>query len=320
MTRWLPGYKYRKKLTATASGTNATDYQVLWRVYYVAGTDATNQVFLNGKSKVDLSDVRFTLDDGYTTLPFWVEHPEITGNGFNVWVRIPSVATTGTGVYLYYGRDSVATASNGALTFPFFDDFEGSALDTGKWTQRPSTTSTIGSSLNRVRVTASSGEDKGINSIATFGQNYSFRGYGAFQHGTNLYPLVGFSGYSDSKKEVIYSDNTNFRIQSYDGTNNSVANILTKDTNYHIFEVFRNGSTSVIGYVGTSTNSVNTYLTNSNQYVVAGGQIGAEGLTTDITFDWILVRSYVATEPTCTVSGIEERNTLKPILQQGWRL
>lgn len=315
VVRWLPGYKYRKKLTATASGTTATDYQVMWRVYYVAGTDATNQVFIP-KCKTDLSDIRFTLDDGYSTLPFWIEHPAITGSGYNVWVKIPSVLTTGTAVYLYYGRDSVASGSDGVKTFDFFDDFEGSALSATKWLVNAGTLTVANSELTATRGTT----NIDAWNLSYFGQYYATRARLKTAHSGQNVSVECFYPSTDSNTMQINADisenNSGLpKYAFYDGSWHSASMTGWSAATYHILEFKRlaqfnwtvDGANLVqMSYAPTALGNVHYWI--------------RDDAAASIVTDWVMVRKCVATEPTCTVTGIEERNTLQPILQKGWRL
>ena len=324
MTRWLPGYKYRKKLTATASGSNATDYQVMWRVYYIAGTDATNQVFIP-KCKTDLSDIRFTLDDGYSTLPFWVESPAITGSGWNVWVKVPSILTTGTAVYLYYGRDSVASASDGNKCFDFFDDFEGSALDTTKWEKGTQyTVDSVSNSIIRGHDAASQVTSYLKSVAGIWSPGYAIRGRSMEEQTNKGTDILSFgspaSGDASSAGRYAYSDAKNYTYSKGSSAGTQVLN--SADTNYHIYDTcvaptvvncYDNG---VLIYTTTTANQIPTSTTMKVILFGANG-MGAGGGYNNA--DWILVRKYVATEPTCTVSGIEESYSIQPIIQKGWR-
>ena len=110
-------FKYRRKITITEqSGNDLTDYQV--RI----DLDATNfdfSHFLNeGK------DLRFT-DASKNLLPYWVEKMDIAAEKATIWVKVPSIpANSSASIYMYYGNDSLPSASDGEATFLFFDDFK----------------------------------------------------------------------------------------------------------------------------------------------------------------------------------------------------
>jgi len=70
------------------------------------------------------SDVRFTSADGTTLIPFWIESWNPVLGTASIWIKIPSIPSSGTTLYLYYGNPNAAMVSNGTATFDFFDDFD----------------------------------------------------------------------------------------------------------------------------------------------------------------------------------------------------
>jgi Domain of unknown function (DUF2341)/Kelch motif len=82
-----------------------------------------NSTFNFNDAKNDGSDIRLTASDGATLIPFWIEEWNF-GTQATIWVKVPSIPTSGTTVYLYYGNNAAPNAANGFNTFQFFDDFE----------------------------------------------------------------------------------------------------------------------------------------------------------------------------------------------------
>ena len=116
-TGWLdPAWGYRTQIVvANPAGSSLSNFQV--------------QVALNGsfnfaQAKSDGSDVRVTASDGVTSIPFWIESWNASNASAILWVQVPSIPSTGTTVYLYYGNPAASSASNGNATFNFFDDFQ----------------------------------------------------------------------------------------------------------------------------------------------------------------------------------------------------
>ena len=78
------------------------------------------------------SDIRFT-DSSGNELSYWIEQWSKVGYS-RVWVNVSSIASDSTTViYMYYNNPFASPKNNGTNTFPFFDDFNGDALDTSKW-------------------------------------------------------------------------------------------------------------------------------------------------------------------------------------------
>jgi len=65
----------------------------------------------------------------YDGQPYWIEHDENGNPQNNIWIK--GNWSGSTDFYVYYNGD--ISYSNGNDVFDFFDDFDGSSLDTGKW-------------------------------------------------------------------------------------------------------------------------------------------------------------------------------------------
>ena len=124
MAQWLTGWSYRKSHEIVGSTAGAqTNYQVLIIVHYESGTDYNDNtksppeghVYVDGKSRADFQDIRFTKDDGVTELDYWFENEETAeADGYGIfWVEVPSIPAspdTAT-IYVYYGNPTATTTS-----------------------------------------------------------------------------------------------------------------------------------------------------------------------------------------------------------------
>ncbi|MEM0243431.1 MAG: DUF2341 domain-containing protein [Candidatus Aenigmatarchaeota archaeon] len=91
------------------------------------------QISSGGKMRSDCGDIRFTDSDGTTLLNYWIESGCNTNNT-RIWIKVPNIpANSNKIIYLYYGNPSATSMSNGDLVFEFFDDFDGTSLNTSKW-------------------------------------------------------------------------------------------------------------------------------------------------------------------------------------------
>ena len=113
---WLDtSWQYRRAVTVANPGATAlTDHQVLITL---------DSSFNFAAARTDGSDIRLTSDDGTTLIPFWIERWDPGAQQASLWTKVPSITTSGTTVYLYYGNSAASSASDGSSTFPFFDDF-----------------------------------------------------------------------------------------------------------------------------------------------------------------------------------------------------
>lgn len=107
---YLLGWFYRKPISITNPGSALTDYQVLV-------TLDTTSLILAGNMQVDCDDIRLTDFDGTTLLDHWLESGCNSANT-KIWVKVPSIPTTGRTIYMDYGNSEVVTGSDFTTTFP----------------------------------------------------------------------------------------------------------------------------------------------------------------------------------------------------------
>ena len=113
---------YRQRVDVTNAGTAQTDFQV-------AITLNTSALVTAGKMQSDCDDIRVT-DVGGKVLSHWIETGTNACNTTTtaIWTKVPSISTTGTTVFLYYGNPSAVSTQNGDNVFLFFDDFPDQTL------------------------------------------------------------------------------------------------------------------------------------------------------------------------------------------------
>ncbi|MCK4567439.1 MAG: DUF2341 domain-containing protein, partial [Candidatus Thorarchaeota archaeon] len=144
---WLSGWEYRKSHNISGSIGAGTNYQVQIIVHYNTGIDSGQDVYCSGQCRTDFGDIRFTSSDGITELDYWLESTEASINA-TFWVEVDDNLDTNQTIFVYFGNAIAEIISNGANTFPFFDDFEGSSLDLAKWSiEIPDGTATISDSV-----------------------------------------------------------------------------------------------------------------------------------------------------------------------------
>ena len=91
-------WPYRRAVTVSnPCGEATTNYQVAVTL---------DSAFDFSHALSDGSDLRATDSDGATIIPFWIEAWDATAQTATIWVKIPSLPTDGTTIYLYYGNPS----------------------------------------------------------------------------------------------------------------------------------------------------------------------------------------------------------------------
>ncbi|MHA1972272.1 MAG: DUF2341 domain-containing protein [Candidatus Hodarchaeales archaeon] len=119
----IPSEWTYKKIVTLNPATEQPNYQVK--------VILTKDNFNYTTAKSDGSDIRFC-DLSYNPLSYWIESWNFNDKSI-IWVNIPS---SGTDRFLMYsGNLSAISESDGEATFPFFDGFAGTDIDTNKWTK-----------------------------------------------------------------------------------------------------------------------------------------------------------------------------------------
>jgi hypothetical protein len=150
---WL----YRKGHVIGNAAGAGTNYQMKITVYYGAGADSAGSVYLNNKCNTDFSDIRFLAADNTTVLDYWLESKTDSNNAI-FWVEVQDDITTNpTNIYVYYGNSGATSASNGANTFLFFDDFSGTL---SQWTIDPENTDAVAINSGALRHDPDSSQTK----------------------------------------------------------------------------------------------------------------------------------------------------------------
>ncbi|HEY2517376.1 MAG TPA: DUF2341 domain-containing protein [Polyangiaceae bacterium] len=97
--------------------------------------------------KSDCSDLSAYDADHTTPLPYWVSTNECNAALTKVFVKVPSIPAGGAArIYLRFGAPPALTPDPDSL-FPFFDGFDGTQIDTTKWTHYGDGTATVASGL-----------------------------------------------------------------------------------------------------------------------------------------------------------------------------
>lgn len=319
----MGAWEYRKEITINNTGSNLTNYQMMFTVNRSAGTDSGSTVYLNGKCESDYDDIRFTTSDENTLCDYWIESNSSTVA--TIWVEVPSIpnstaygSTTG---YLYYGNAWASAVSNGTNTFDFFDDFDGDALNTDIWYKSTNvpTTETVSGSVYTVHNTNTDPRgiygktDFGTNTairalVRTVGYNYPFFGYDKRLGGTYKFVLMITA---ETPSPGNFRDALVTRDTGEIYTSNPA---FTKSDDWFVYDILRNG---VTGYA--SLYREGSLVVTTNQYVPSASLPVSIATQYDdaweyINCDWILVRKYTATAPTVSAWGIEEDSTSRYII------
>lgn len=297
-------YTYKKKITITGQSGAGTDYQVLLSVGESSGSSGAN-FHLEGNSlkfpttKNDGGDIKFFASDESTVLKFWVEG--VSGTTPNriakIWVKVAADLGSNKDIYIYYGDSGASNLSNGDDTFIFFDDFEGTSIDTGKWNVDNSTGFSVSSSsLNGTDTTGRLRSKTNVgngNEIITKYKRTSLNtnGYsviGAYISDSNCFGLL------DHPTTAYIRNDSNWIQQSKELANNVDLYASMKvyaSTVYSVVYKYSDMSTDL--GIGSLSNTI------SSEPITIGTRYdnGGTGQSYNAYWDFIFLKKNQATEP-----------------------
>jgi len=304
---WNSSWLYVRPITLTGNSSAMVDYQVFINITNTTNMNSTGQ------------DVRFTYDDNSTVLYYWIEN-NTQASWFGVWVK-----TNQTLMNMWYGNPSAVNTSNGITTFPFFDDFAGTSLDTNKWTINAVNTITY-SVNNYFRVT-----DATTGTWATFAQLGS-------QHQAKWSPTTNFSvEYKSTINNTVgaamgqggiglMNASSNYtlisgaqsdghgvsilnQIAGSNGTADIITNMISDVTlNVRYFKLVKIGTTYQSWYRNTTTQNWVSWINGTSGStpvlaLIAGRSTNAYPTYTQV--ENLIVKQYMATPPTVTIGDVE---------------
>ena len=311
-------WKYRIPITITNSGQNLTDYQVNITI-------DTKSLITQGKMRSDCGDIRF-FDENGNYIPYWIESGCNTTQTV-IWIKVPYIPANGqTTVYMYYGNPQADSESNGTKVFEFFDDFEGTDLDTGKWTIESHTSNWGYSVENGYLKLYTNGHVEWWESdcwtspcreffaiYAPYTENYLFE---AEVLDSNLYSSdsshVAIIGYQDENNVYFWGP---YHWTSFSWGNNK--NRAEKVENDHGKGVYCENKTQFPMVFGIRRDGTTTYIYRNRELKdtdVSTINWNKVGFTLKdwlspygiyAKFDWALIRKYTDPEPTVTMEDEE---------------
>ncbi len=303
-SKWLSNYVNRKKMKITGSIDGVqTNYQMKLTVHKGNGTDYGADVYLGNKVKDDFSDVRFTKSDGSTLLDYWLEscNPGISAV---IWVEVDLIPAppAAASYYIYYSNASAKSASNGEVTFPFFDDFNNESIDDNKWNIFQGTP--VEESGNLTCYGRSPNYDVILGKVP-FGYGYGVHARVYFTGGGNC--QIGMCATHEMQWYANIPLNGNIFMFIHGGTGGETwPSVGTYDTNWHYPIINRYSSTLLRLYDGTSllsTETATARIPNGNDLVVRTLTVAPNSTTVT---DWVFVSKCTANEPIFSSWGIEE--------------
>jgi Domain of unknown function (DUF2341). len=290
------------------SSTNLTGYQMKLILSNASGINAGNIIYTNGATQFDWRDIKFNwtvnTTDQNIDCPYWLETKNQTASTITVYVRVPHIYTNNTsGLKFFYNDSSATSNSNGANTFPFFDDFTTSGLNS-TWVQNGTGTVTAGGGT----CTILGGDIHIRSSTASFGTNQmlltrmqtnkwgattgliqgGFNYYGGSDSNENYYTQVNFAHISSSLTRTIA------QATGGSSTYTQVATGAWNNTSYHRLELIRTDASSILYTDDTYRSTLTGYYPTVALYPYYRCYYSNDS----VVVDYVAVRQYTGTPPT----------------------
>jgi hypothetical protein len=302
----LAGYTYRKPVSITNANSALSDYQVQLNL-------DTASLITGGKMKSDCGDMRFSAD-GATQLSYWIESGCNTANTI-VWVKIPSLASGNTTIYLYYGNPSMVSASNGNATFRLFDDFNDGSLNTSKWVKGNSSYARVTEASGYARISADKYNAK-LSAYLSSAQKYTYPMklvYSVRSQANNIHGIAGTGSTqscsydscamtaNESQRNNTLYGNPTFAV----GTAAVNTKLTTANTWSRNIMNLKSGSSSM--NIGGTAFHNSAALTGTSDYLKFTIRKWFPAYDAVYDYDYVALGSSVTVEPTASV-GAESQN------------
>src|SRR3989339_549108 len=276
----------------------------------LSGTEATASA---GRISLVATSGWFASSSG-TALPYWVE-TGCNSTSTTVWVKVSSVASGSSTIYMYYGSSGAAAGSSGTNTFTFFDTFD--SFNTSTWTTTGTqvvTSSEITVSTGAVYSNAAAGTQPNTIVEAKVKWNTVTGSYSGLAISGDQTISGGNSG--SDKLAMLITNPGSTTILSYGADGSSASYNINSGSSQFTTSV---GTSQIIGMAVTGSQEIfykDRAITNSysgawtgNYFISLGFFTGSAAGATDIediAIDWILARQYTVSAPTVGSPSTEE--------------
>ena len=297
---WNEGWMYRQKIQlSNSTGADLTDFQVSTTV------DTASLITAGKMQATTCADMRFTDSKGQP-LDYWIEenNPGCNNAATKVWLKAPKVysGTNATSIYMYYGNPSATATQDGDKVFEFFDDFNGSSIDTGKWNP------------NSQPYTVSDGQlkltDVGANWNAALQSKKSFSSSYVVETRTYTTGNTGY-WYISNDQNAPAGGSRRIDISSSGGTSSwrtNTSDALVSSgisfplSQWNIVKFERKSASSWDVKVNSNNYSFTDVYNFPNTYITLLRWDSAP----EIDFDYSFARKYASAEPTASASAEEK--------------
>ena len=311
----LDGTSYKQTITInnSSSSTTLTNYQLELNIN-------TELLIQNGQMQSSCADLRFQ-DSLGNNLSYWLEPNTCNSTDSIIFVKVPTIqASSNTLIYMDYGSPQATSQSDGSTTFPFFDNFSSSTLNSSIWTSSGGngcyTITSVGISITCGSIYTNNAVGSQPGLITETQMEWSNFYVGQYS-GLEIANSQSTGGNNSGSNALAYDmSNATNQIHTWaaDGTTNGY-NIDSGDISFTGYE----NTPYILGSAITSSNII--FYENRNQtnsytgtwaypyYIYLGnftGSASGSGSIPPITVNWVLTREYAANVPTVTLGSVED--------------
>lgn len=324
------GWPYRQRITiSNGNSYDLTDYQV--KIILDGSNVGQNFDWSRGGA-----DLRF-FDEAGNKLSYWLEKWDEVNKQAVVWVKVKLIkANSSITIYMYYGNTAAQSESDGNAVFEFFDDFEGTSLDTSKWEAFASGGNysvansyvTLSPVPNQTNAVALRSNVQFVNDIIVEAKvnptSNTYYDMGLILNKnilTNSWHLTETDnlGYSLEAQTVTETDYGYHLVKRISGSRTALTPLIgggqTLQEIIYQFAYLSDGTLigQVIfldGTIWATLQATDTTYLNDNKYIVIWQGEYYQGWGGPSSWDWVRTRKYADTEPSASF-GAEEYGLVK---------
>ncbi len=270
----------------------------------------TGYVSMDGNGQTDFDDVRFTDNDGETTLDHWRE--DVTDN-FNAtfWIEVSDSLETATTIFLYYGNSGASDSSDGTATFPLFEDWTSETIG-AQWDIKATDGSVSWDDTDAehgsvIKVQGNAGANRYyFISDDTFETGYSFRMRTLAERtaAANQITQIGFEAWGNEGKAQLKSMEGDQYFFSEDSGGAETSTVISNDyfNSYQYYDITLADTTSRLYSNGVLVSGAGDNDPNVDPCNII---VYCRDTEYDLYNDWLFVHKYFSGGPEVTTSGAE---------------
>jgi hypothetical protein len=282
------------------------------------------QIMLNvtyrSEMRSDFSDLRFVYYNSSSSqnseMPYWTD-TNATGQWARIWIKAEYVqGGTVSTVYMYYGNPSAASKSDPDSVFDFFDDFNGGAIDTNKWTVDDPTGWSV--AAGELKGTSNTGCLRSKTTVAN-GMIIETRTRGVSYAGNSHAPITAWASTSDTIGFYWGYVNGAWAFYSFYADGPPAVNYLWKNADAKtIFQIVmkKDNTNDLVKRDYDSYDFVDSWtLTHpglsktisGDEYIRLGRRSdnSYQGQAYEAYWDWVRLRKLATVDPNCTFGDQE---------------